>query len=99
MQLYRVLGTVILNRAHPSMTGSTLKLAEPIGECLVGGTIAEPDSVVVWDDLGASVGSLIAVSDGAEAAQPFRPTAKPVDAYNSAIIDEIHIHPELLKDR
>jgi ethanolamine utilization protein EutN len=96
MQLYRVIGTVTLNRAHPTMLGGTLKLTEPIGESLIGHHPAEIDSVVVWDDFGASVGSIIAVSDGAEAAQPFRPHLKPVDAYNSAIIDELHIHPELL---
>jgi microcompartment protein CcmK/EutM len=97
MQLYRVFGTVTLNRAHPSMLGGTLRLAEPIGEEILGHPIAEPDSLVVWDDYGASEGSIIAVSDGAEAAQPFRPHLKPVDAYNSAIIDELHIHPELLE--
>jgi microcompartment protein CcmK/EutM len=96
MHLYRVVGTVTCNRIHPTFVGATLKLTEPIGEVLVGGTPAEVDSLVVWDELGASIGSIIAVSDGAEAAQPFRPALKPVDAYNSAILDEIHIHPELL---
>ncbi len=99
MQLYRVLGTVTLNRSHPSMHGATLKLAMPIGDELLGRPIAEPDSVIVWDELGASEGSIIAVSDGAEAAQPFRPDLKPVDAYNSAIIDELQLQPELLNPK
>lgn len=97
MQLYRVIGTVTLNRAHPTFQGATLKLTEPIGESLLGGVASDPDSVVVWDELGASLGSIIAVSDGAEAAQPFRPNLKPVDAYNSAIIDELNLQPEILK--
>lgn len=96
MYLYRVIGTVTLNRVHPSLMGGTFKLSEPIGETLIGYPPAELDSVVVWDDFGASEGSIIAVSDGAEAAQPFRPQLKPIDAYNSALIDELHIHPELL---
>ncbi|MFM8399861.1 MAG: EutN/CcmL family microcompartment protein [Pirellula sp.] len=54
--------------------------------------------MVVWDELGAAVGSIIAVADGAEAAQPFRPNLKPVDAFNSAILDEININTHLLKD-
>jgi microcompartment protein CcmK/EutM len=99
MQLYRVLGTVTLNRAHPSVIGATFKLTEPIGDELLGHPNTEPDSVIVWDELGASEGSVIAVSDGAEAAQPFRPVLKPVDAYNSAILDQLQIHPELLKDQ
>jgi ethanolamine utilization protein EutN len=73
-------------------------LAEPIGETLLGETIADPDSIVVWDELGASIGSIIAVADGAEAAQPFRPNLKPVDAYNSAILDEVNINTHLLKE-
>ncbi len=34
---------------------------------------------------------MIAVSDGAEAAQAFRPALKPVDAYCAAILDVVHI--------
>jgi len=91
MQLYRVNGTIILSRAHPSFAGASLKTAETYGETLLGRESINPDLVVVWDDLGASDGSIIAVSDGAEAAQPFRPNQKPVDAYNAAIIDELSI--------
>jgi microcompartment protein CcmK/EutM len=91
MQLYQVNGTVTLSRAHPSFLGGTLKTAHSYGESLVGPPNSEPDLVVVWDDLGSSIGSIIAVSDGAEAAQPFRPNLKPVDAYNAAVIDELNI--------
>ncbi len=91
MQLYQVNGTVTLSRAHPSFHGASLKTAEAFGESLLGKKPMEPDLVVVWDDLGAADGSIIAVSDGAEAAQPFRPHLKPVDAYNAAIIDELNL--------
>jgi microcompartment protein CcmK/EutM len=98
MHIYKVAGTVTLNRAHPSFQGAILKLAEPFGESLIGEVPSEPDAIVVWDELGAAVGSIIAVADGAEAAQPFRPNLKPVDAFNSAILDEININTHLLKD-
>lgn len=91
MQLYQVNGTVTLSRAHSSFTGASLKTAEAYGEALFGRKSLEPDLVVIWDDLGATEGSIIAVSDGAEAAQPFRPNQKPVDAYNAAIIDELNL--------
>ncbi len=91
MQLYQVNGTVTLSRAHPSFMGASLKTAESYGETLLGKKSKDPDLVVVWDDLGAAYGSIIAVSDGAEAAQPFRPSQKPVDAYNAAIIDELNV--------
>ena len=96
MHIFKVIGTVTLNRAHPTFQGSVLKLAEPIGDSLVGAPPAEPDAIVVWDELGAAIGNLIAVADGAEAAQPFRPNLKPVDAYNSAILDEVNINIRLL---
>ena len=91
MQLYQVNGTVTLSRAHPSFMGASLKTAEAYGETLLGNKSKDPDLVVVWDELGAAYGSIIAVSDGAEAAQPFRPSQKPVDAYNAAIIDELNV--------
>ena len=91
MQLYKVEGTVTLSRAHPSFAGCTLKAVTPYGDALVGRPSREPDMIVVWDELGANLGSIIAASDGAEAAQPFKPELKPVDAYNAAILDEIHI--------
>jgi microcompartment protein CcmK/EutM len=90
MQLYQVNGTVTLCRAHGSFAGCCLKTAEAYGDQLMGRPVVDPDLVVVWDDLGAGIGSIIAVSDGGEAAQPFKPALKPVDAYNAAIIDELH---------
>ncbi len=97
MQLYQVNGTITLSQSHPSFHGASLKTAHAYGESLVGRALAEPDLVVVWDDLGATDGSIIAVSDGAEAAQPFRPNLKPVDAYNAAIIDDIQLDPSLTR--
>lgn len=91
MQLFKVEGTVTLSRAHPTFTGGTLKACVSYGDVLIGRPNKEPDLVVVWDELGANLGSVIAVSDGAEAAQPFKPAVKPVDAYNAAILDEINI--------
>ena len=91
MQLYKVIGNVTLSRAHPSFRGSSLKATLPYGDELLGRKAADPDLTIVWDDLGASEGSIIAVSDGAEAAQAFKPEQKPVDAYNAAILDEINL--------
>ncbi|MEO1990715.1 MAG: EutN/CcmL family microcompartment protein [Pirellulales bacterium] len=47
--------------------------------------------MVAWDDLGAGDGQLVAFSEGGEAAQPFRPEHKPVDAYISALIDHLEL--------
>ena len=94
MQIYRVTGKVTLSRCHPSLVGGCLVTAEPAGEELVTGVVRDTDTIVVWDDLGSNAGTLIAVSDGAEAAQPFRPELKPVDAYCSAILERVEIAPQ-----
>jgi len=48
-----------------------------------------PQSLVVFDQLGATVGQKIAVSEGREAAAPFYPRSVPIDSYCAAILDNI----------
>ena len=92
MRIAKVVGTVTLNRCHPSFNGAGLRLVVPLSLAeLRGERQPQADEMVVWDDNGAGAGSLIAVSEGAEATQPFRPELKAVDAYASAIIDSIDL--------
>ena len=58
---------------------------------LVNETEPQADPLVVYDELGAGIGSRIALSESREAAAPFYPESKPVDAYNAAILDELNI--------
>lgn len=92
MRIAKVIGNVVLSRSHPSFAGGSLRLAVPMTLAELAAQ-AEPagEPLVVWDDHGAGDGSLIAVSESGEAAQPFRPKLKPVDAYNSAILDDVKI--------
>jgi ethanolamine utilization protein EutN len=48
------------------------------------------EEVITYDDLGVSPGCLIGLSEGAEAANPFRPDKKPIDAYCACLIDQIN---------
>ena len=92
MRIAQVIGTVTLNRAHPSFSGAVLRLAVPLALAdLVGGARPEGEELVVYDELGAGIGSHIAISEGGEAAQPFFPVEKPVDTYNAAILDTIQL--------
>ncbi len=92
MRIAEIIGTVTLNRQHPAFEGARLRLAVPYtAEELAEGTAHQADTVVLWDELGAGIGSQIALSEGPEAAQPFRPAIKPVDAYNAAILDQIDL--------
>ena len=92
MRIAKIIGTVILNRSHPSLTGSRLKLAVPYSLTeLELQTEPTADALVVYDEFGAGEGSIIALSESREAAAPFYPEQKPVDAYNAGILDDIHI--------
>ena len=44
---------------------------------------------MIYDDLGAGVGGRIGFSEGGEAAAPFHPKKKPVDAYCACILDQV----------
>jgi ethanolamine utilization protein EutN len=97
MKIHQVIGSVTLARSHPGYQSARLLACEPLEQSLITGQApAEPDLVVVWDDLGAGLGHRVAISDGGEAAMPFRPELKAVDAYCSAILDEIFLAPEAL---
>jgi microcompartment protein CcmK/EutM len=94
MRIGTVIGTVTLNGSHPSLRGASYRLAVPLSLANLQGNYGEiAEEFVVYDELGAAVGSQIAISEGAEAAQPFRPELKPVDAYNAAILDNIELKP------
>jgi microcompartment protein CcmK/EutM len=92
MRIAKVVGTVTLNRCHPSFNGARLRLVVPLSLAeLKGEQEPQADEMVAWDDHGAGLGSLVAISEGAEASQPFRPEMKAVDAYASAILDAVSI--------
>lgn len=92
MRIGKIIGTVTLNRAHPSMKGASYRLVTPLAiDQLRGESTRQAEPFVVYDELGAADGSLIAISEGGEAAQPFKPEFKPVDAYNAAILDRVHL--------
>jgi microcompartment protein CcmK/EutM len=94
MRICEVIGTVTLSRVHPSLVGGSLRLAVPLSLAnLNGESNTRAEALVVYDILGAGVGERMAVSEGGEAAQPFHPDKKPVDAYNAAILDQVRIQP------
>jgi len=100
MRIAEVIGTVTLNRSHPELAGAAFKLVVPLSlDELMGKSPPAADEMVVLDELGAGVGSRIAMSEGREAAQPFYPKDKVIDAYNAAILDTIHVSEKALAAR
>jgi len=90
MRIGKVIGTVTLNRRHPSLEGARFKLVVPLTwDNLTGKSEESAGEIAVFDELGAGIGSRIAMSEGREASMPFYPDVKPIDAYNAAILDTL----------
>ena len=99
MRIATVIGSVTLSRWHPSMSGARYRLVVPKNWDDLKGAPGEPmEEVVVYDELGAGIGSEIALSEGREAAMPFYPGVKPIDAYCAALLDNLAVRiPDDLK--
>ena len=94
MRIAQIIGTVTLNRLHPSLVGGTFRLAVPLTlDDLCGKSEPSADPLVLYDELGAGIGSRVALGESREAAMPFMPEIKPIDAYNAAILDHVEIKP------
>jgi ethanolamine utilization protein EutN len=91
MRIAEVIGTVTLSRVHPSLKGMRWILGVPFS--LKGWKEGRSDGedTVMVDVLGAGYGSRIGFSEGGEAAQPFHPERKPVDAYCACILDSVTV--------
>jgi ethanolamine utilization protein EutN len=92
MRIGRIIGSVTLSEAHQKMKGGLLRLVVPLRTEDLDNEDGPAEALIAWDELGAGNGQLVAISEGGEAAQPFQPDGKPIDAYISALIDRID-HP------
>jgi ethanolamine utilization protein EutN len=92
MRIAEVIGKVTLSRQHDSLRSARWLLAVPLSQAgILDDDAGRGEPIVVYDELGAGEGCLIAVSESAEAAAPFHPDVKPIDAYNAAILDAIDV--------
>jgi ethanolamine utilization protein EutN len=92
MRIGEVIGRVTLSRSQPQLHGGRFLIALPMPlAALTEGTSTRSEELVVFDNLGAGPGSLIGISEGREAANPFGKNKTPVDAYSACIIDQIAI--------
>ncbi len=87
MRMGTVIGRVTLSVRSKKYSGERLLVTLPWKTDTFSGAEKYDPAIVVYDQLGASVGQQIAISEGREAACPFeKPT--PVDAYCAALVDE-----------
>ena len=81
-----------MSRSHATLHRARLLLVAPLSlAALRGETMQAGEELVVWDELGAGIGSRVGVSEGREAAMPFHPDRKPIDAYCACILDQIQL--------
>jgi len=94
MRIAEVIGSVTLSRVHPTLVGARWVIGVPFSlKALREGSGPDGEDLVIYDDLGAGVGGRIGFSEGAEAAAPFHPKKKPVDAYCACILDQVIVSP------
>lgn len=92
MRIAEVIGTVTLSRVHPSLVGARWVIGVPYSlRALRAGGPPDGEDVVIFDNLGAGHGTRIGFSEGGEAAVPFLPERKPVDAYCACILDRVAV--------
>src|SRR5262249_12364175 len=92
MRIAKVIGTVTLSRCHPSLVGLRWIIGVPYSvKALQSEGQPDGEDVGILDQLSAGHGSRIGFSEGAEAAAPFHPEKKPVDAYGACILDSLTI--------
>jgi microcompartment protein CcmK/EutM len=90
MRIAEVIGRVTMSRLHPNLKGGRFLIALPMPlSALSEDSDARGEEVVVYDNLGAGPGSLIGLSEGREAANPFGKVKTPIDAYCACLIDQI----------
>ena len=92
MRIAEVIGKVPLNRAPTSLAGAAWRVVVALDrDGLAGDESGRSEPFIVLDEIGSGEGSLIGISEGAEAAAPFHPEVKPIDGYAAAILDEVDL--------
>lgn len=92
MKMARTIGTVTLARFLPEMTAAKLRCVELVDA--IERIDTQPlggETIVAWDLCGSGLGDLVALAEGPESAQPFRPDIKPLDASIVALLDEVEL--------
>jgi len=92
MRIAEVIGTVTLSQVHPTLTGYRWVIGVPYSlKALEQHLPPDGEDLVILDPLGAGHGDRLGFSEGGEAAAPFYPAKKPVDAYGACILDQLVI--------
>jgi ethanolamine utilization protein EutN len=92
MRIAEVIGTVTLSRVHPTLAGFRWVVGVPCSlDALEAEGRGDGEDLVIFDNLGAGSGARIGFSEGGEAATPFLPEKRAVDAYCACILDRVAV--------
>lgn len=97
MRIGKVIGRVTMSEVYETLVGGRFMLVEVQDRfSLVGKPRKSTESLVVYDNLGAREGDVIAFTESREATMPFYPEKRvPLDAFNCAILERVSIELEL----
>ena len=97
MRVGKVVGRICLNASYDTLAGGRfLLVAVQDRFALAGKPRKTAETLVVYDNLGAGEGDMIAFAESREACMPFYPERiVPLDAYNAAILDRVVVNLEL----
>jgi microcompartment protein CcmK/EutM len=97
MRVGKVIGRVTLTQTYETLVGGRFLIVEVQDRfSLAAKPRKSSESLVVYDELGATDGDLIAFTESREAAMPFYPEKRvPVDAYNAALLDAVVVSFEI----
>ena len=89
MRIGKVTGRVCLQPVYETLVGGRFLIVEVQDRfSLAGERRKSAEHAVVYDNLGAHDGDLIAFTESGEAVRPFLPEKRvPLDAFNAAILD------------
>jgi microcompartment protein CcmK/EutM len=98
MRLAQVIGRVTLSIQDPSFKGGRWLMASPLDAGQINAACDSPpplsaqSALVTYDDLGAGMGDIVGIVEGAEATAPFD-FPIPIDAITVAIFDSLSHTP------
>ena len=97
MRIGKVIGRLTLNSVYDTLVGGRFMIVAVQDRFALAGQPGKTsETVVVYDNLGASEGDVIAFTESREATMPFYPEKRvPLDAYNAAILDAAVIELQL----
>lgn len=100
MRLAQIIGRVTLSIQDPSFKGGRWLMANPLDAAQINGACGKVPamsvqaSLVTYDNIGAGLGDIVGIVEGAEATAPFD-FPIPIDAITVAIFDSLsHTPPE-----